>query len=158
MSLALFLGVVGLSSKLLKEPAPHAATKDQVAGAQSCKEQSVLAALATLPKGLVLGPVDVGPYVLLYTHHAVISAPYHRFDRGIVLGQSILYKMDLKEAEAAIRERGIDYVLICPDQTDTRLAAAILDRTPSWLSEVSSPDASVRIFKSILSPSITAAR
>ena len=113
----------------------------------ACRSSDSFATLATLPQGLVLAPVDTGPFILLNTQHAVVSSPYHRFDRGIVLGQSILYKMNSSEAHAALLRRGITYVAICEADMGGRLATALAKERPLWAQEVSSADAPLRIFR-----------
>ena len=38
--------------------------------------------LAHLPKGVVLGFIDAGPFILMETPHAALAAPYHRNIKG----------------------------------------------------------------------------
>ncbi len=122
----------------------------------ACQTRASLRELAQVPTGLVLAPIDMGSFIMLETPHAVVSAPYHRFDRGIVLGQSILFMMDVKEAEAAIRQRGIDYIVICRDGKWPTLEEAYIRHTPNWLQALSGPDAHLAILK--VKPLATAAR
>lgn len=123
------------------------AANDASRRTDSCNDKTALAPLAALPPGLVLAAIDAGPYILLYTPHAVVSAPYHRFDRGIVLGQSILYTMDVADAERAIRARGIDYIVLCRGDRNKGFASAITHETPVWLHELSAAEAPLRIFR-----------
>lgn len=112
-----------------------------------CQTPASLKELAQLRPGLVLAPIDMGSFIMLETPHAVISAPYHRFDRGIVLGQSIIHMMGLPQAEAAIRQRGIEYIALCRDGNWPALEEAYIRNKPEWLDQVSSPDAPMAILK-----------
>lgn len=128
-------------------PAHAVAEENAATLREDCNTPAALAPLAQLPPGLVLAHLDAGPFILLYTPHSVLSAPYHRFDRGIVLGQSILYTMDLPEAERAIGKRGIDYVVLCEGRKNVALASSIARSHPAWLKDIAAQGAPVRILQ-----------
>ena len=119
--------------------------KNDPATFETCCTKDKMQFLASMPPGLALAPIDLGPAILLNTPHAVVSAPYHRFDRGIGLGQTILYKMNLQEAEIAIRSRGIDYIVAGYGEIYP-LEHLIKTERPDWLEERSPPGASLRIY------------
>ena len=52
--------------------------------ASTCRTVSDVAAMARLPKGRVMAPIDLGPMILAATDHAVFAAPYHRNNDGMV--------------------------------------------------------------------------
>lgn len=167
-SLALVLstyGVVGaitaIKSQFTKDEAPPITTTANASDVlpeldNACQTKASLHELAQIQPGLVLAPIDMGSFIMLETPHAVVSAPYHRFDRGIVLGQSILFMMEINEAEAAIRQRGIDYIAICRDGKWPKLEETYVKHTPDWLQVLSRPDAHLTILR--VKPLTTAAR
>jgi hypothetical protein len=103
--------------------------------------------LAALPRGVVLGPLDLGPSVLAHTQHSVMAAPYHRIDRAIRFNQEV---MDGPSATARERVagRGIDYVISCtgyrrrtvPGSFDDALLAATSE---PWLEPLAIADADI---------------
>ena len=55
---------------------------------QACLRRESYAALAQLPAGLVAtNQVGWGPFVLAWTPHAVLAAPYHRLSASILTAQ-----------------------------------------------------------------------
>lgn len=82
-------------------------------GERGCDAQAVLAILAGQPRGLVAAPMDLGPYVLAGTRHAVLAGPYHRNTAG----NRALYRLLLMPANAAhdeaVRLR-LAYLVDCP--------------------------------------------
>jgi hypothetical protein len=87
--------------------------------AASCETVSSMAALAQLPPGRVMAPIDSGPAILAATGHAVFAAPYHRNNAG---NRAMLDVM-LAAPEAArqlLADRRVGYVLICPMAPDQK--------------------------------------
>src|SRR5207253_2566802 len=70
------------------------------------------APLARLPRGLVLGFIDAGPFVLMETRHAVLAAPYHRN----IDGNAAMLDVFLAPPDAAavrLNALAVDYVAVC---------------------------------------------
>jgi hypothetical protein len=80
---------------------------------ETCQRASDYLPLARLPKGLVLGFIDAGPFLLMQTPHTVLAAPYHR---DIVGNTTMLdiFLAPLGEAQRRINDARIDYVAFCP--------------------------------------------
>jgi hypothetical protein len=72
---------------------------------------SDLARLNTLPPGLVLAPIDLGPALLLHSHHSIVSAPYHRNIRGLVAAIEGLDGSRDGLAQVLAREKP-DYIIL----------------------------------------------
>jgi hypothetical protein len=108
----------------------------------SCITAPAFAALAKLPPGLVVGDLDLGPFVLLYTRDAVESAPYHRLGPGILAGQAVM-NAHPGEARALVARGGYAYVVHCvrakaKPPTGAGLAARLSrGEVPDWLAPVS---------------------
>lgn len=89
---------------------PRSARQEPV---ESCTAPDVVAALAALPPGRLLAPIDLGAYAIGGTRHTVIAAPYHRNNAG----NRAAYRFFLgspDEARAIARRWEVDYVVSCP--------------------------------------------
>lgn len=102
-------------------------------------------AMAALAPGRVLGPVDLGPWLLVATRHHAIAAPYHRNAAGN-LASYRLFASSESEARAIAQRLHIDYLVACP----AALSAMRVDRgfgpalvkghTPAWLRPTGVPN------------------
>lgn len=63
--------------------------------------------------GTVLAFPDHGPELLYRTPHAVLSIPNHRPQPGFTLTHRIMSESDPETALSLLRERGVDFVLVC---------------------------------------------
>jgi hypothetical protein len=108
----------------------------------SCMAPGSFEALAALPPGRAVAPIDSGSFLLAHTGMSVFAAPYHRNNDGnLLVFESMMAKPEA--ARAMLTARGADYVMICPNFGETRglanrapegLAAALLaGEGPDWL-------------------------
>lgn len=133
------------------DPGPAA----RAAVASRCVQPAAFARLAALPPGLVLGDVDLGPYVLAQTRHSVVSAPYHRMPGGILAAHDALAAGPGADRSAVERLRAA-YILTCPARANQlnhkglgpRSLQARLDRgePPAWLRRLSPPGDPLQIY------------
>jgi hypothetical protein len=79
---------------------------------KECARTTNVARLAELPAGLVAANIDLGPHIVAMTPHRVVAAPYHRLDKGILAGHTILHGTP-EEAERTARSLGVSYVVLC---------------------------------------------
>lgn len=113
--------------------------------------------LAGLEPGLVMVPFDGALEILGKTDHTIMAASYHRNQRPMV---DLLMAMtgSVDEAEAIVRQYGIDYVVICGSAGDVafyRTAlpdnfanALVSDEPPEWLEPALSPShSSLRVYR-----------
>jgi hypothetical protein len=92
-------------------------------GPGTCKLASDYVPLARLPKGLVLGFIDAGPFILMETPHSVLAAPYHRN----VAGNAAMFDVFLgapADAPPRLDALGVDYVAFCPGAPERHNYAA----------------------------------
>jgi hypothetical protein len=129
---------------------------DKPAAAGSCTAPSAYARLAELPAGVVLGEIDLGPYILASTRQAVLAAPYHRAGWGILAADAALAATPGRD-EAAVRRLHVDYVVECrsnawyprrreigPLSLQVRLDRGL---APVWLEAVSSPRDALQVYR-----------
>jgi hypothetical protein len=119
-------------------------------GRDPCLEAKAYAGLARLPAGVVLAPIDLGPFVLAHTPSAVLSAPYHRMAWGILAARDAL-DTSATAAEGKVRALNVRYVVDCPtDQSGPRLGGLGDDlrhgRTPSWLTPLPNGGGALRLY------------
>lgn len=141
---------------LVSAGAPSSSTGSASVQSENCFSTNSYDAVAQLPKGLVIAPIDVGAHMLAHTHHSVLAAAYHRNNAGNRKALDILLAPEAT-AETLARAARADYIAICmgvsergllkkfaPGGLATRLAEGV---TPSWLEEYSAPNALLRVFK-----------
>ncbi len=103
-----------------KQAAEKPAASVTVSEREPCMTLANYAAFAGAPAGLVAGLIDLGPFVLLATRHTVLSAPYHRYESGILTADAIM-RAPPAQAEALARQRGVNYVAYCTSSPGLRL-------------------------------------
>jgi hypothetical protein len=115
-----------------------------------CADAASYARLARLPRGLVLGEVDLGSYVLAYTPHSALSAPYHRMNWGIWTAHDALASPEA-QAEAKVHALKATYVADCTTHR-LRIPPGGLGRdlrngrVPPWLNRLSAPGEVLQVY------------
>lgn len=110
-----------------------------------CYARADYARLAELPAGTVLSISNLGAAMLLNTPHRAIAGPYHRNLAGNGLTLDMLMG-DPAAAGRLARLNGIDYVALCPGNSETQvlaqaaqgglLAGLLAGDVPDWLQPV----------------------
>lgn len=101
--------------------------------------------LAKLDKGIILAPLDIGPAILLDTHHSLVATGHHRAEAA--MGDVIrTFTASPEQARALATRRGADYIALCTDMDEVQiyrheapegLAARLLHgEEPDWLERV----------------------
>ena len=117
------------------------------------------------PTGIVLGEVDLGPFVLASTDHSALAGPYHRMSWGILRAHAIL-KAPADGASADLaRQAGIAYVVECRMHSrhgdrDDMAKSALQKRLdagqpPSWLQPLSAKSEPLQVYR-VLPPGAVA--
>ncbi len=151
---ALISGLAVQFALLLKpdEKPKAGAFKDLSSKANAqCATIPSLAPVGRIPKGTVFTFVDLSPRLITLTHHDAISGPYHR-NQDALLAVHRAFRADAGTAETIIRSRGADYVLICPNSSESTIykaekpqgfyAQLAAGKVPAWLDPVSLPKSS----------------
>jgi len=102
--------------------------------------------LDALPSTTILAPLDLGPTLLVGTHHAAVTGPYHRDPAAL---EDVLRFFTANDAHAIALRHHAGYVAFCPNDGEMAamakfgpngLAAALLqDRAPDWLTPLAGP-------------------
>ncbi|CAN7594437.1 hypothetical protein [Neorhizobium sp. LjRoot104] len=94
-----------------------------------CGDPADMAALATLPAGLIAAPSNSGADILRWTHHRVLTAPYHRNQKGM-LTELYIGLAQPGEAKAFLRGAGVTALAFCKTDPQTD---ALIRRKPDGL-------------------------
>jgi hypothetical protein len=114
---------------------------------QACVRSDNYAPLRRLPVGLVAtNAVEWGPYVLAFTPHSVLAAPYHTRLGASILAANAAFALPPTQARSVVAASGVDYLVSCGPQgpvglTAEQTAASLWGRlqvgeVPDWLERV----------------------
>ena len=114
----------------------------------ACRGYDALVGLNTLPPAVFITPMNLGPALLLATHHDVVSAGYH-VDPVILMNAIRPYHLPENDMAAFLRQSGASLVLICRGATydsdfATELAAGA---QVDWLRPVPVPAEALLVFE-----------
>lgn len=126
---------------------------------EACLTDDTLAALAAVPRGMILSDSNIGSLLLEETPHSVMFANYHRDTVGISASLEA-FGLPPDGVPAVLAANNVDYVLFCPMapevKTFTKLRPeGFLARmnggfVPDWLQPVTPPsedEASGRLYR-----------
>jgi hypothetical protein len=133
-------------------PEKKVALVSKVAAANNrCPTLAALAPIQQQPKGIVFTFIDLGPRIIVATHHDVVGGPYHRNYRAIVDVMKA-FRGDEAQAHRIIGEYGSNYLLICPNMSTATIFMSeapngfygqlTRGKVPSWLRPVELPKGS----------------
>jgi hypothetical protein len=150
-TVAAFLLISGLLVQQAIDLVPQEKSKSPPATGRangSCPTLRALRPIALQPKGYVLTHVDLGPRLIAVTHHDALAGPYHRNHRDIVATMHA-FRGTAEQARRTVEARRIDYVLICPNLSETTIYASqakngfyvqlVRGQVPDWLEPVELP-------------------
>ncbi len=130
-----------VSDQISGQAADPAREKQQITRAD-------LLPLATLPRGKMLNPIDLGTHILAFTDHSILAAPYHRAQQGMKAALQA-YMTPAAQAEKIARAAKVDYIIYSPLLSETRifskaapkglLADLEKNRVPLWLEQIPLP-------------------
>ncbi len=114
-----------------------------------CPTMAALRPVAQQPSGTVLTFVDLGPRLIAVTPHSAITGPYHRNAEQIV-DVMHAWRGDAANARRTAARYGVDYVLICPNLSESTIYRAEAPKgfyvqlargqAPGWLDPVELPE------------------
>lgn len=135
-----------LLANVLSEKPPQTKKDDTLqTDEEKCLSPMSLQGLAALPASTLFAPLDIGPMLLVYTHHRVIATNHHRNQVAMAKVLKAYMSMD-KQARAIIAGTDADYLAYCHDRPEIRnyvkysptgLAARLEQgKPPAWLRPV----------------------
>jgi hypothetical protein len=143
-----FGAAVPLGLKLVPGEKRSAARIRVAKANQNCPSMAALAPINAQPRGTVFSFIDLGPRLVVATHHDAIGGPYHRNDRAIADVMKA-FRGDERQAYRIVREYGGDYLLVCPDMSTATIFMSeaptgfygqlVRGKVPAWLQPVELP-------------------
>ncbi len=137
--------LVPLVLQLVPGEKPDAAEKRVGIANRRCPSLAALAPVQRQPKGIIFSFIDLGPRLIVATHHDAIGGPYHRNGRAIADVMKA-FRGDEARAHRIIAEYGSDYLLICPDMSTATIFMSeapkgfygqlVKGRVPAWLTPI----------------------
>ncbi len=137
------------------EPVMATAATQPAGNRYQCLMPGAFEDLSALPPERIMAPVDLGAHILLFTDHAVVGAPYHRNQEG-VLDTFNFFNRPLDEAREILDERGISLVVTCPwlnemqgfedTAEDSFVRRVARNDLPNWLEDVSLLGATLKTY------------
>ena len=129
--------------------------------AGECRSADALAPLRQLPRSTLFAPLDMGPDILIRTHHNVIGTAHHRNAAGItaVVEAFTAPPSRARDILSALNSgKGPDYLVTCGGLNEFRhyadehpgSLASVLDKgaTPAWLKPVKvQSTAALRVYR-----------
>ena len=113
-----------------------------------CPTLAALEPINAQPKGTVFTFIDLGPRLIVGTHHDAIGGPYHRNDRAIA-DVMMAFRGDEAQARKIVTAYQSDYLLICPDMSTATIFMSeapkgfygqlVKGKVPGWLRPVPLP-------------------
>jgi hypothetical protein len=157
-TVAAFLIVSGLFAGLVAPYLPSDTGKggkgkpDRVGSANAaCARFTSLRALNAIPAATMFTHVDMGPRLIVITHHNAIAGPYHRNERAI-LDVHHAFTGPTGAFRGIAAAHRAQYLLICPNMAETTLyqsrgpkgfyAQLVRGAVPNWLEPVALPERS----------------
>ncbi|MBB3880530.1 hypothetical protein GGR48_002977 [Sphingomonas pseudosanguinis] len=149
--------VAGLILKKLPAAQANAYAQRVNRATGQCVRTSVLTRVNAYPKATVFTFVDLGPRLIVTTHHNAIAGPYHRNGDAILDVQHAFQGNEVR-ARAIMKRHGATLLLICPDMAEStnyraRAPGGFYDRmahgwVPDWLTPLPLPKGSpLRLYR-----------
>ncbi len=113
----------GLAIKYLPIDRPTTYTRRVNAATGECLRTSRLMTLDRIPRATMFTFVDLGPRLIVVTHHDAIAGPYHRNGDAILDVQHAFGRSPM-EARAIMKRHGATMLLVCPDMAEATIYRA----------------------------------
>lgn len=143
-----FGAAVPVGLQLVPEDSKSAMRAKVVEANRSCSSLVNIAPIHRLPKAMIFTFIDLGPRMIVATHHDVVGGPYHRNDKAIADAMKA-FRGDEAQAHRIVREYHSDYVLICPHMSTATIFMSeapkgfygqlTKGKVPAWLEPVELP-------------------
>jgi hypothetical protein len=141
--------VTGFVLEMIPEPPKKPARVAVNKANRKCPTLPAMGVLNRLPPTTILSFVDLGPRLIVATHHKAIAGPYHRNGAAILDIHRSFRSTDPEVAHAVMRRHGATLLLLCPGLSESTLYATQdpkgfyrqlrRGQVPAWLEPVPLP-------------------
>jgi hypothetical protein len=108
-----FGALIPLAIQLIPATKKSAVQRKVAVANNACPSFAALAPVARQPKGMIFTFIDLGPRLIVATHHDAVGGPYHRNDQMIADVMNA-FRGNEAQAHRIVDEYRSNYVLICP--------------------------------------------
>ena len=143
-----FGAAVPLGLQLVPRESTNQARAQVAKANRRCPSIAALEPINRQPKGTVFTFIDLGPRLIVATHHSAIGGPYHRNDKAIA-DVMTAFRGDEAQTHRIITEYRSDYLLVCPDMSTATIFMSearngfygqlMNGKVPGWLQPVPLP-------------------
>ncbi|PXA96754.1 hypothetical protein DMC47_16605 [Nostoc sp. 3335mG] len=136
---------VGYIVQKLRIDPPDNRTRTVLRAGARCASLPALQALNRIPRAVMFTHVDLGPRLIVATHHDGIAGPYHR-NGDAILDVHHAFQGDPDAFRTIARRHGATYLLTCPNMAETTVYRArspggfydmlAHNKVPDWLTPV----------------------
>ncbi|MEO0929032.1 MAG: hypothetical protein AAFY14_00070 [Pseudomonadota bacterium] len=143
-------GVLILAPRIMQTPFEPFLPRGQASASdttRSCATSGAMSGLNNLPQSSVLSPMNLGPLLLITTHHNALSSPYHR--SAIAVANGLLpFQMAEAEMKQYVTTSGADYLILCAGANHGDSFATMLANgsTADWLEPVTVDASGILVF------------
>lgn len=141
-----FTGLVLRFMPAEKPAKPGTSGPDKVAQANAaCARVTSLSPLNNLPRAIMFTHVDLGPRLIVVTHHDAVAGPYHR-NGNAILDVHHAFTGPANAFRGIAARHHAEYLLVCPNLSETTVyrarnpngfyAQLHRGQVPSWLEPV----------------------
>ncbi len=140
-----FGAAIPLAVQLVPGDSKNAAAQSVSRANRLCVSLAALSRVQRQPKGMIFTFIDLGPRIIVTTHHDVVGGPYHRNDRAIA-DVMTAFRGPEPQAHRIISEYGSDYLMICPHMSTATIFMSeapkgfygqlVGGKAPAWLEPV----------------------
>ncbi len=147
MSSAAHFGILAVTAMLMPRAAYANVVFERLAEREACILGDAYDRLAALPDGRVMAPFNLGPNILFYSPHEIVSAGFHRNIEG-TKDVVAFFSGDEATARRVAVKRAVDYVAVCPggESYDGPVGPAGGEHW-SWLQPLSVPGEALQVYR-----------
>jgi hypothetical protein len=140
------------------EPLTSEASEQNLAAKpmQECTWSCAMEKLAVMPRMAILTGIDIGPRVIMRTHHTVYAASYHRLQKPMRASIDIFTASPAK-ARSLLAATGFRYILIAPTSSEADLfgdiasdgliAHLVANKIPAWLEPIDLGSKQMKLYR-----------
>jgi hypothetical protein len=152
-----FGAAVPVATQLIPSEPKKGAALNVAQANNKCPSLAALAPVNRQPRGMIFTFIDLGPRLIVATHHDAVGGPYHRNDKMIADVMNA-FRGPEPQAHRIIDEYRSDYLLICPYMSTATIFMSeapqgfynqlAKGKVPGWLQPVDlGPNSPFRMWK-----------
>ena len=99
---------------------PDARTQASTAPAPAARRSAISRQLTAIRRATVFSFVDLGPRIIVVTHHKAVAGPYHR-NGDAILDVQHAFGGSPEQFRSIAARHGASYLLVCPNMAESTI-------------------------------------